>query len=60
MESNSDVLEETTCQNPSFMLKLLLGNQCFGTTRGNGDTKKMQGFASSKLGRFLDDNKEFT
>ena len=60
MESNSDVLEETTSANPSFFENSCLGNQCFSKTRDNGNTKEIEGFASSQLGRFLDDSKEFT
>ena len=60
MESNSDVLEETTSANPSFLENSCPGSHCFIKTKANGNTKEIEGFASSQLGRFLDDSKEFT
>ena len=60
MESNSDVLGETTSANPSFFENSCPGNHCFSQTTDNGDWTEIEGFASSQLGRFFDDNKEFT
>ena len=50
MESNSDVREETTSATPRFFENSCPGNQCCSKTRDNGDTKEIDGFASSQLG----------